>query len=38
MWENEERDIAERNEKDNVSRVAIGSDHGGFEAKEFVKR
>jgi ribose 5-phosphate isomerase B len=25
------------NEKDPVRRVAIGSDHGGFEAKEFLK-
>lgn len=26
------------NEKDTVKRVAIGSDHGGFEAKETLKR
>lgn len=38
MWEKEEREIAERNEKDNVGRVALGSDHGGFEAKECIKR
>lgn len=38
MWEKEEQEIAERNEKDKVGRVAIGSDHGGFEAKEFLKR
>jgi len=37
MWEKEERDIAERNGKDSVGRVALGSDHGGFEAKEFLK-
>jgi len=26
-----------RNEKDNVLRVALGSDHGGFDAKEVLK-
>ncbi len=38
MWEKEEQEIAERNVKDKVGRVALGSDHGGFEAKEILKR
>jgi len=37
MWEKEEREIAERNGKDNVKQVALGSDHGGFEAKELLR-
>ena len=37
MWEKEEQELAERNAKDNVKRVALGSDHGGFESKEILK-
>jgi ribose 5-phosphate isomerase B len=38
MWEREEREAAERNASDNVSTVAIGSDHGGFSAKENLRK
>jgi ribose 5-phosphate isomerase B len=35
--ESGEQKTRSENEKDTVRRVAIGSDHGGFEAKEFLK-
>jgi len=31
-------ETADINNKDNVLRVAVGSDHGGFEAKEMLKQ
>ena len=31
-------DFSDRNQKDTVSRVVIGSDHGGFVAKEVLKK
>ncbi len=38
MWENEQRESAARNTADNVATVAIGSDHGGFPAKEILRK
>lgn len=37
MWEKEEAEIAELNKRDKVSSVALGSDHGGYPAKELIK-
>jgi len=34
----ENNDINDKNTKDNVRRIVIGSDHGGFEAKEKLKK
>ena len=33
-----EEHFDENNQTDNVLRVAIGSDHGGYEAKELLKK
>ena len=33
-----ENNYKENNKEDNVSRVAIGSDHGGFASKEIIKK
>jgi len=33
-----ETNYKENNKEDNISRVAIGSDHGGFASKEIIKK
>lgn len=38
MWQREEEEAKLKNSADNVKRVALGSDHGGFKAKETLKQ